>query len=72
MSRPVACPLETAVALGSIWRQEGRGLRGLWGRCRHLENRMHYHSSKGLALKVSWEGARQKPKETLRCWSPRV
>lgn len=36
MSRPVACPLEMAVALGMIQRQEGRGLRGLWGRGWHL------------------------------------
>lgn len=36
MSRPVACPLEAAGALGMTQRQEGRGLQGLWGRCWHL------------------------------------
>lgn len=36
MSRPVACPLETAVALGMTERQEGRGPWGLWGRRWHL------------------------------------
>lgn len=36
MSRPVACPLETAAALGMSERQEGGGLWGLWGTCWHL------------------------------------